>query len=401
VITGTSTTPELVAATTVAYSVRTAVPGSSWSTEQLITYPAAGASASTGATHHGDAGNGASGNGTTGKGTSGNGTTGEGTTGNGTTGTDPLPEEALGAGEAPAPPPTPAHKIIGANDAAGWGPEFADTLLAGDITWNRVEIGSPYNPLNVSLGYGFHNLAIVGNTPDDAPLSSYSPSGWAETVVSQLQQNPGIAIAEAGNEMYLKGGVANPVQYGQMYLAAVNALTAAGIHTPLLFNMFGDYAEGSWAHATGWSQDAHGGGWLRDAVDGVPGLASAILANGLSSHPYGALRENSGDYSGVLAIPAQEGVARAVLGATPPIYITEFGYNLANCGAPSGACSQQEQASKMQAAYKAFLADPAVAGIWWYQAHDDGTGDYGFINEDNTTRPAYNVISAFAAEQGQ
>ena len=44
-----------------------------------------------------------------------------------------------------------------------------------------------------------------------------------------------------------------------------------------------------------WSEDAKGGGWLRDAVNGVPGLAAAILANGISIHPYGAVGHNSHD----------------------------------------------------------------------------------------------------------
>jgi hypothetical protein len=264
-----------------------------------------------------------------------------------------------------------------------------------------VEIGSEDNPISASQQYGFHNLAIVGNTNDNTPLSQIEPSAWAATVVSELQANPGISIAEAGNEMYLKGAIANPVQYGKMYLAAVNAKNAADIHTPLLFNMFGDYALGSWANATGWSDDSNNGGWLRTAVNGVPGLATAILANGLSSHPYGALGENDGDYGGVQAIPAQEAVAHKALGAIPPIYITEFGYNLANCGEPSGACSQEEQATKARAAYRAFLADPHVAGIWWYQMHDDGTGEFGFLNDNDTPRPTYGVLSAFAIEQGQ
>jgi hypothetical protein len=201
--------------------------------------------------------------------------------------------------------------------------------------------------------------------------------------------------------MYLKGGVANPVRYGQMYLDAVNALKAAGIHVPLLFNMTGDYALGSWPSPTGWSQDAHSGGWLHDAVEGVPGLAQAILANGISTHPYGAIGENEADSGGVAAVAAQESVARAVLGATPSFYITEFGYNLGACGAGLGACSQQEQATEMRESYEVLLADPHVAGIWWYQSHDDGTGQWGYMNSDNTTRPSFAVLSALAIAQGQ
>jgi hypothetical protein len=349
VVSGTSTTPPAAPGATVRYSVRTAIDGSAWSPEVEISYPVA----------------------------------------------TPVPTSAP-----LSPVPAPAHKIIGTNDAAGWGSAPAETILAGHITWNRVEIGSEDNTLAASTSDGFHSLAIVGNVSDNTPLSAVDPGSWATTVVSQIQANPGIAIAEAGNEMFYKGNAANPVQYGRMYLAAIEAMQAAGIHTPLLFNMFGDYPVGSLSSST-WSRDGAGGGWLHDAVAGVPGLASAILANGLSTHPYGALGENSTDSWGVGAVAAQEAVAQKVLGATPPFYITEFGYDLSKCGETDGACSQQEQASKMRSAYAAFLGDPHVAGIWCYQSHDDPTGQWGYMNNDNTVRPAFEVISSVAIEQGQ
>jgi hypothetical protein len=346
---GTSTTPAAVPGATAHYTVRTAVEGSAWAPEVSISYPA-GAGGSSG-------------------------------------------------GESPV--PVGGSKIVGTNDGAGWGPAAAKTILAGHIVWNRVEIGMSSNTLSQSLSDGFHVLAIVGNVGDSTPLSQIEPSAWAASVVSELQANPGIEIAEAGNEMYLKGNIANPVQYGRMYLAATNAMKAAGIHTPLLFNMLGDYHLGTWSTPTGYSNDASGGGWLHDAVAGVPGLAAAILANGLSTHPYGALGENHNDTNGVNAVPAQEAVAKNVLGAIPPIYITEFGYSLNNCGENDGACSETEQATKMRSAYQALLADPHVAGIWWYQSHDDSTGHFGYMNNDNTTRPAYTTLTQIATEQGQ
>ncbi len=311
------------------------------------------------------------------------------------------PQNPTGEPPPPPPPPPPAGMIIGTNNGAGWGSAVARTILNGHIKWNRVEIGSSSNTLATSLLDGFRVLAIVGNVDDGTPLSQVNPSSWATNVIAQLRANPGISIAEAGNEMYLKGGAANPIRYGHMYLDAVNAMKLAGIHVPLLFNMTGDYALGSWSSPAGWSQDAHTGGWLRDAVEGVPGLAQAILADGISTHPYGAVGENEADAGGVDAVAAQESVARAVLGAVPSFYITEFGYDLGACGSGLGACSQQEQASEMRAAYGVFLADPHVAGIWWYQSHDDGTGQWGYMNADNTTRPSFEVLSSIAVSQGQ
>jgi hypothetical protein len=295
-----------------------------------------------------------------------------------------------------------AGPIIGTNDAVGWGTEAAHTLMQGHITWNRVELGSGPNTLSSSLNDGFKVLAIVKNVNDSTPLSQVNPSQWGAAVVSELKANPGISIAEAGNEIYYKGGVANPVQYGHMYLAAVEDMKAAGIHTPLLFDMAGDYpSRGTWSAPASWSQDSSGGGWLRDAVKGVPGLAGAILANGFAIHPYGAVGQDTHDDWGVSAAAALESVAHAVLGSIPPFYITEFGYDMARCGEDIGACSKREQATKMQGAYSVFLADPHIAGIWWYQSHDDSTGHFGFMNTNNKPRRAFKTLSAIAAAAGQ
>jgi hypothetical protein len=292
--------------------------------------------------------------------------------------------------------------IIGTNDGAGWGTTAAQAILAGHISWNRVEIGSESNSLAASLSDGFRTLAIVGNNfPDETPISSLEPEAWGSALVSELESNPGIAIAEAGNEMYYKGGVANPAQYGRMYLAAVHDMKSAGLRTRLLFNMEGDVPTDSWSSPSGWSRDSTGGGWLRDAVDASPGLSAAIRENGVSAHPYGGLEENYDDSGGVRAVAAQESLERSVLGAVPPTYITEYGFDLGRCGWANGACSQAEQAAKLSAAYKAFLADPHVAGIWWYESHDDRTGQWGYMNNDGSMRLAFQALSAIAVGQGQ
>jgi hypothetical protein len=287
--------------------------------------------------------------------------------------------------------------IIGTDDGSGWGPAPAKTLIEAGIDWSREEVG--YDSISGSVKDGFKVLGIVANTNDGTPLSKTNVTQWGSEVVSQLRANPGISIAEAGNEMYLKGGVAEPVQYGRMYLAAVNALKAAGITTPLLFNNTGDYPHGTWSSPTTWSRDSSGGGWLREAVNAVPGLASAILANGVAIHPYGTVGENKNDDYGVNAPAAEETTANAVLGSIPKFYITEFGYDLSSCGRDLGACSKAEQASKLTAAYDVFTADPHIAGVWWYQSHDDSTGQFGLMNNDNSIRPSFTALSAIAREE--
>jgi hypothetical protein len=294
-----------------------------------------------------------------------------------------------------------AGPIIGTNDGAGWGAVSALKILTGHITWDRVEIGSPWVTVSTSAADGFKVLAIVQNPDDSTQLSQVEPKAWGAGVASELATHPGISLAEAGNEMYFKGGVANPVQYGRMYLAAISSMKARGIHTPLLFNMAGDYPHGTWSSPTGWSTDAGGGGWLREAVRSNPGLAAAILANGISVHPYGAPGENWRDDFGVASVAGDEAVARTVLGAVPRVYITEFGYDLSRCGEPIGACTPKEQASKLRTAYTVFLNDPHVAGIWWYQSHDDSTGHFGYVNRYGNMRPAFSALEAFALASGQ
>jgi hypothetical protein len=291
--------------------------------------------------------------------------------------------------------------IIGTNGGSGWGSESAHIILGGHITWDRFSIKAWGPAVQTSLGYGFNVLGIANAVNDTTPLSQVEPTAWGNEVASELAAHSGVTLAEAGNESYLKGGVANPGQYGRMYMAAIRAMKARGIHVPLLFNMTGDYPYGSWASPQGWSEDAKGGGWLRDAVKIVPGLAAAIVENGISIHPYGALNENNRDEYGVLAAAADERVAQSVLGAIPHFYITEFGYDLRRCGRDLGACSRPEQAAKLRSAYKAFEADPNIYGIWWYESHDDSTGRWGYLNTNNTKRPSFAALSSFAQLAGQ
>jgi hypothetical protein len=321
-------------------------------------------------------------------------------------GEEPEAEGEAGESETVEQPqtPGPGGAIIGTNDAAGWGASPASTIREAHITWARVELSSSSTfSVHQTLEDHFKLLAIVGNTNDGAPLATVEPLAWGREVLAQIRAAgaSNVLLAEAGNETYLKGGRPEPVQYGRMYMAAIRAIRAAGLHMPLLFNMRGDYQRSSGAEAGTWSRDSEGGGWLHDAVVAVPGLRAAILRNGIAIHPYGALGENNHDTYGVRAAAADETVARRVLGAYPPFYITEFGYDLGACGWNAGACSQEEQAVKLSAAYAEFLADPHVRGIWWYQSHDDTTGQWGFMNRDNSVRPSFGALAQIAAQQGQ
>jgi hypothetical protein len=291
--------------------------------------------------------------------------------------------------------------IIGTNDGSGWGPLAAAKIVAGHITWDRFSTKAWSQGVLTSQNYGFNVLGILNAVNDRTPLSQIEPNAWGQQAAAELAAHPSMTLAEAGNESYLKGNVANPVQYGRMYMAAIKAIKARGFNVRLLFNMTGDYPRGTWSVPGSWSEDARGGGWLRDAVNGVPGLAAAILANGVSIHPYGAVGENKHDDYGVSAAAADEAVAGQVLGSIPRFYITEFGYSLSACGRDLGACTPKEQAEKARAAYNVLLSDPHVYGIWWYQSHDDSTGRFGYMSNLNMKRPAFAVLASFAKAEGQ
>ena len=200
--------------------------------------------------------------------------------------------------------------------------------------------------------------------------------------------------------MYLKGHIANSVQYGKMYLAAVNAEKAAGIHTPLCTTCPGTTRGevGRTRPAGPRTETAEAGCVTRSTQYRASARRSSPMAS--ARIPTGPSTKNSADESGVQALAAQERVAQTVLGSVPTFYVTEFGYNMAACGAASGACSEAEQASKTRAAIKAFLGDPHFAGIFIYQSHDDGTGHFGYMNNDNTTRPTFGVLSELAERTG-
>jgi hypothetical protein len=252
---------------------------------------------------------------------------------------------------------------------------------------------------------GFHVVGVVGNIDDNTalPNDGLTAASWGQLVVAQIQANPGIGLAEAGNEMFLKGGnpagysdAADPQLYGAMYLAAVNDMKAAGIHIPLLYNMYGTYLHADWSP----SDDGDGTGWLRDAVNANKGLAAAILANGVSVHPYGPVGQSlNGCSYGTAAVACEEQDEQTLLGGIPKQYITEYGVNLASC-----SCTQAQEASQAQQVLTIFTSDPNVAGFWWFGSRDygcDSSGNncsqaFGIRNWDGSARPAFNVLSSFA-----
>lgn len=290
--------------------------------------------------------------------------------------------------------------IIGTNNGGGWGAGPAATLVNAGIKWDRMEfnmpsMNPPYQTVADDIGYGFSITGII-NTDDSIDLKNINVNDYANYGVSIIKANPNIKLWEVINEPYYKGdrSKADAASYGKLYLALYNAVKGSDISgVTLMFNMFGDYSVSD----GNWSQDANNGGWLRDAVNANPGLKQAIASQAYAVHPYGngSPDENSADDHGIASLAAQEQVSQQVIGSIPPFYLTEHGYNKNDMTGSVCSNNEQEVAYKLMVSYNTFVSDPHVKGIWWYSSHDDDTGLFGLMNDDGSTRPAFNALKLY------
>ena len=337
-VSGMSTTPVASPGLTVKYSVRTAVEGSAWATEVSIAYPA-----------------------------------------------PPPVEEPIAVEPAPT-----SKAIIGLVGGSGWGPAIAKKVIAAGFVSERLEAGSPWTTLKESYENGFRNdQVIVGNTPDETKLSAVEITPWVAKTLEQVKEaaSYNYTLLEVGNEMYAKGGQAEPVRYAEMYMALTQAVERAGIHgVTLIFDSFGDYKTASGEE----SLLAAGRGWLGDALKAEPALKTLVPA--FSSHPYclPGVKYDGHDW-GIEGLEAQRADAVTLGFAHPDYYATEYGEE----DQSPGAANPQQQAEHIKWAYEELLSQPYVKGIWYYQLHDDGTGHWGLVSGSYEPRPALAVVEGF------
>jgi hypothetical protein len=338
VVTGTTVTPPAVPGAVVTYSVRTAATGSAWSTEVRISYPATPPTET------------------------------------------PLPsEEHIG----------PA--ILGIAGGSGWGPQIAKKVIAAGFTSERLEADNPYTTDKESYENGFRNdQVIVGNTPDGERLASIDIPTWVAHTLAQVKEAVSFnyTLLEVGNEMYLKGGVHEPVKYAEMYVALAHAVGAAGIKgVTLMFNSFGDYETAGGEL----SPMSSGRGWLGDALKAEPELKQLISA--FSNHPYGipGVKYVHGDW-GMEGLEAQHQDAVSLGFAHTDFYATEYGES------DTRPSSMQVQAERIKWAYDKMLAMSYVRGVWYYQLHDDSTGGWGLVSGSWEPRPALSVLESYIRE---
>jgi hypothetical protein len=338
VVTGTTVTPPAVPGVLVSYSVRTVAKGSAWSSEVSIAYPAS----------------------------------------------PPETPPPSGEGAAPA--------ILGLVGGSGWGPQIAKKVIAIGFTSERLEAGSGYTTDQESFNNGFRNdQIIVGNTPDGERLASINIPTWVSHTMAQVKEAVSFnyTLLEVGNEMYLKGGVHEPVKYAEMFMALVHAMDAAGIKgVTLIFDSFGDYETGGGEL----SLMSSGRGWLGDALKAEPELKQRVSA--FSNHPYGlpTVKYVHGDW-GMEGLEAQHRDAVSLGFAHTDYYATEYGESDTAEGS-----SMQVQAERIKWAYNKMLSMSFVRGVWYYQLHDDSTGGWGLVSGSWEPRPALAVLEGLIHE---
>jgi hypothetical protein len=295
------------------------------------------------------------------------------------------------AKEPKSPPKKENKAIIGLVGGSGWGPVLAKKVIAAGFVSERLEAGSPWTTLKESYENGFRNdQVIVGNTPDETKLSEINIASWVATALGEVKEadSYGYTLLEVGNEMYSKGGQAEPVKYAKMYTALSEAVEHAGIDgVTLIFDSFGDYKTTSGEE----SNLAGGRGWLGDALKAEPVLKGLVGA--FSSHPYGVpgVKYYGHDW-GIEGLESQRAAAVSLGFAHTDYYATEYGEE---DHLPQNEADAALQAERIKWAYNEMLTQPYIKGIWYYQLHDDGTGKWGLVSAPWKPRPAMAVLAGF------
>jgi hypothetical protein len=288
-------------------------------------------------------------------------------------------------GEA-APLPSPSSSvIIGVNDAFGWGTPTAQALLKAGIKSARIGGGpGPNNAMNAKAAGFSPDLAIVGNTPDQTPLTQIDTASWLAATVAEVKEcvANGVTLCEVINEAYLKGGTvgANAVRYGELVTALHAELVALRIRSQvkLLANAFGRT-------------------WMTDLAT-VPGIKTVI--DGFTHHSYGRPGENQegkNEWGPGCVAPLKAEAQK--LGLPTGFYITEFG--VLSPGSTGGhatlASTEQEKAEWITTVCKELIT-AGVLGIWIYETHDESaTQKWGLFTNQGESRPALAAVAAVAA----
>ena len=245
------------------------------------------------------------------------------------------------------------------------------------ITNTRLDVGDGSNIslVTTAVSHGIKPLVLYNPGPDGG-LGGVSPSTAASQVVALASklQPLGLDEIEFGNEVYY----AETAQtYGAQYAAAHAALAGMGIK--LL------------AVATAVQAGSAGNGnptWITDFINTLPGGAGEVDA--WTIHPYGPMTGAPSGSSGWQSVEDWHAIAVAD-GSTAPWYITEVGQPLDG----TRAVSQATQGTDLTQYLNSLSQTPWVVYFDWYTCRDDGTGQFGLLNNDNSPRPAFTALEAW------
>jgi hypothetical protein len=257
---------------------------------------------------------------------------------------------------------------IGVNDGNGWGPTVSSYFYADDIHWDRVDTeggGGDSSYVDAVLAAGWSAVVIVDADQSNAMATMQAYASYGSRVVFEYTNEPWEVPVAAST-------------YAENYAAVRSAKVSAGITQPLCFQTIG----------SGGYPDANGQMWIDLALAAVPDLG----VDAFSMHPYGEVDENDdGNSYGVGALIANQAYTASVANgrfAAAPWWVTEFGFTLNpdnNDGDDDATAlgwyvpSYADQAQQLTLAYDELVTLPWLAGVLWYQTHDDSTGWFGLV----------------------
>jgi hypothetical protein len=345
-VSGTSITPAVVPGVAVGYSVRTAVDGSAWSPEVVITYAAKSTP-------------------------------------------PPPPRETEGTKpeetkheEAPSGSILTSPMWVGV-DVGGWPSTFASDV-AGAASYVRVNSQSSV-PGYIAAGLHVIDLLLDENS---AGVSGLNATEYAAKAVAAVKANPKMAalevLNEPGNEWGAMGpnagSAANAAAYDQLLKVVHEALVANfGSNYPPVLASY-DGGEGP----TTWGQEM----WAAE-----PNVGNYI--NGITLHSYGGTSNRAhsalGDRAMIEAAHAQH--------PSIPIYITEVGWPTA-VGQPSTGDSLQwteaEQAQNITSFVNWAKGTGYIQDVTIFNYRDYGTNDfYGIETAAGAHKLSYTALAAF------
>ncbi len=344
-VSGTSITPAVVPGVAVGYSVRTAVDGSAWSPEVVITYPAKS--------------------------------------------TPPPPREPEETKpEETKPEEAPSGSILTSPmwvgvDVGGWPSTFASDV-AGAASYVRV------NSQSSVPGYIAAGLHVIDLLLDEssAGVSGLNATEYAAKAVAAVKANPKMAALEVLNEPGNEWGAMGPNAGSAANAAAYDHLLKV-VHEALVANFGNNYPPVLASYDGGEGPTT----WGQQMWAAEPNVGNYI--NGITLHSYGGTSNRThsalGDRAMIEAAHAQH--------PNIPIYITEVGWPTAVGQPPTGDSLQwteAEQAQNITSFVNWAKSTGYIQDVTIFNYRDYGTNDfYGIETAAGAHKLSYTALAAF------